>query len=84
MVGWHHRLSGHEFGSALGVDDGQGGLACCSSWSHKESDMIGRLNNNSKAKVKLLTVQSTKEKIFERWKIFTKKYKRLKNVKKNK
>ena len=39
MVGWHHRLSGHEFGSALGVDDGQGGLACCSSWSHKESDM---------------------------------------------
>ena len=35
--------------------------------------MIGRLNNNSKAKVKLLTVQSTKEKISERWKIFTKK-----------
>ena len=30
MVGWHHRLSGHEFGQALGVGDGQGGLACCS------------------------------------------------------
>ena len=29
MVGWHHRLNGHEFGSALGVGDGQGGLACC-------------------------------------------------------
>ena len=27
MVGWHHRLDGHEFEQALGVDDGQGGLA---------------------------------------------------------
>ena len=32
MVGWHHRLNGHEFGWTLGVDDGQGGLACCGSW----------------------------------------------------
>ena len=32
MVGWHHRLNGHEFECTLGVDDGQGGLACCSSW----------------------------------------------------
>ena len=30
MVGWHHRLNGHEFESTLGVGDGQGGLACCS------------------------------------------------------
>jgi len=30
MVGWHHRLDGHEFEQALGVGDGQGGLACCS------------------------------------------------------
>ena len=44
MVGWHHRLDGHEFGQALGVGDGQGGLACCSSWGHKESDMAERLN----------------------------------------
>ena len=29
MVGWHHRLNGHEFEQALGVDDGQGSLACC-------------------------------------------------------
>ena len=28
MVGWHHRLSGHEFGQALGVGDEQGGLVC--------------------------------------------------------
>ena len=39
MVGWHHRLYGHEFEQALGVGDGQGSLACCSPWDHKESDM---------------------------------------------
>ena len=30
MAGWHHQLNGHEFEQALGVVDGQGGLACCS------------------------------------------------------
>ena len=39
MVGWHHRLYRHELEQALGVGDGQGGLACCSPWSCKESDM---------------------------------------------
>ena len=40
MVGWHHRLDGHEFEQAPGVDDGQGSLVCGSSpWGHKESDM---------------------------------------------
>ena len=39
IVGWHHRLNGHGFGWILGVGDGQGGLACCSSWGHKESDI---------------------------------------------
>ena len=38
MVGWHHRLYGHEFEQAPGVGDRQGGLACCSPWGHKESD----------------------------------------------
>ena len=38
MVGWHHRLDGHEFGEALGVGDGQGGLMCCSPWVFKELD----------------------------------------------
>ena len=33
IVGWHHRLDGHEFEQALGVGDGQGGLACCSPWA---------------------------------------------------
>ena len=44
MVGWHHRLNGHGFVWTLGVGDGQGGLACCGSWSHKESDTTERLN----------------------------------------
>ena len=39
MVGWHHRLNGHGFGWTPGVGDGQGGLACCSSWDGKELDM---------------------------------------------
>ena len=43
MAGWHHRLDGHEFGQALGVGDGQGGLECCYSWGHKESDTTEQL-----------------------------------------
>ena len=39
MVGWHHRLDRHEFEQAPGVGDGQGTLACCSPWGHKELDM---------------------------------------------
>ena len=39
MAGWHHRLDAREFGYALGVGNGQGGLACCNSWGRKESDM---------------------------------------------
>ena len=38
MIGWHHRLSGHEFEQTLGVGDGQGGLVCCSPWGCKELD----------------------------------------------
>ena len=44
MVRWHHRLNGREFGQTPGVGDGQGGLACCSSWGCKESDTIEWLN----------------------------------------
>ena len=44
MVGWHHRLDGHEFEQAPGVGDGQGCLVCCSPWGHKESDMTEQLN----------------------------------------
>ena len=38
MVGGHHRLNGHEFEQAVGVGEGQGGLACCSPQGRKESD----------------------------------------------
>ena len=44
MVGWHHHLDGHEFEQTLGVGDGQGSLACCSPWGHKELDMTEQLN----------------------------------------
>ena len=44
MVGWHHRLNGHEFGWTLGVGDEQGSLACCSLWGCKELDMTEQLN----------------------------------------
>ena len=46
IVGWHHRLNGHEFEQTMGVGEGQGCLACCSPWGCKESDMTERLNNN--------------------------------------
>ena len=48
MVGWHHRLNGHEFEQTLGDSEGQGSLACCSSWGCKDSDMTQRLNSNKK------------------------------------
>ena len=44
LIWWHQWLYGHEFEQALGVGDGQGSLACCSPWGHKESDMPERLN----------------------------------------
>ena len=44
IVGWHNRLNGHEFEQALGADDGQGSLTCCSPWGHKESDTTEWLN----------------------------------------
>ena len=44
VVGWHLRLDGHESEQALGVGDGQGGLACCDSWGCKDSETTERLN----------------------------------------
>ena len=45
MVGWHHRLDGHEF-EQTPVDGGQGSLVCFSPQGHRESDMTEQLNNN--------------------------------------
>ena len=46
VVGRHRRLRGHEFEQSLGDGDGQGGLAGCRPWGHKESDTAERLNSN--------------------------------------
>ena len=43
-VGWHHQLDGREFEQVPGVGDGQGGLAYCSPWGHKELDTTEQLN----------------------------------------
>ena len=45
VIGWHHRLNGHEFEQTLGDSEGQGSLVCCSSWGRKELDMTERQNN---------------------------------------
>ena len=45
MVGWYHRLHGHEFEQAPGVGNGQGSLACCRPWGRKELDVTQQLNN---------------------------------------
>ena len=45
MVGWHHLLNRHEFGQAPQDSEGQGSLACCGLWGHKESDMTEQLKS---------------------------------------
>ena len=57
---WHHQFEGREFEWTLGVGDGQGGLACCSSWDRKESDMAEWLN---------WTEQTINSKLSHRWKM---------------
>ena len=52
MVGWHHRLNGHEFEQAPGDGEGEGSLACCSPWGHKESDTTEQLNTNNSVRYK--------------------------------
>ena len=47
MAGWHHKLNGHEFEQVLEDGEGQGSLACCGPWGHKELDKTEQLNNTS-------------------------------------
>ena len=47
MAGRNHQCNEHELGQTLGDGEGQEGLAWCSPWGHEESDVTGRLNNNS-------------------------------------
>ena len=46
MVGWHHRLDGHEFEQTPGDGEGQESLACCSPWGRKESATTQQLDNS--------------------------------------
>ena len=55
MVGWHHKLNGHEFEQAPGDGEGQGSLACCSPWGLRESNMTEQLNNTHILKIILYT-----------------------------
>ena len=48
MIGWHHRLNGHEFEQAPGDGEGQGSLECYSPWGCKKSDMIEQLSHQKK------------------------------------
>ena len=66
MVEWYHWLNGHEFEQAPGVGDGQGGLACCNPWGHKESDTTEWLNwtdNSETARRKRWTGQGVRKEL---------------------
>ena len=45
MVGWHHQLNERVFEQAPGGGEGEGSLAYCSTWGHKESKITEQLNN---------------------------------------
>ena len=47
MTEWHHQFNGREFEQTLGDSKGEGSLACCSPWGHKELDATEQLNKNS-------------------------------------
>ena len=64
MFGWHHWLDGHGFGWTLGVGDGQGGLAFCSSWVHKESDTTEQLNWTERLSLSLRSTIAPSSKTF--------------------
>ena len=51
MVGWHQQLNGHGFEQTLGDGEGQGSLACCSPWGHKESDMTATEQQHNISKI---------------------------------
>ena len=59
MVGWHHRLNGHEFGQTLGDSEGQGSLVCCSPRGHKELDTAEQLNSSVRFRTESLPKEYT-------------------------
>ena len=68
MVGWHHRLNGHEFEQAPGDGEVQGSLACCSPRGCKESDTTERLNNNDYVTINIFKCPPSLSKVLQvRW-----------------
>ena len=59
MVGWHHRLSGHELEQTLRDGEGQGSLACCSTWGHRVRHDLVTNNNNDELIYKTETDSQT-------------------------
>ena len=57
MFGWHHWLNGHEFEQTAGDGEGQGSMACCSSWGWKELDRTEGLNKNDNTDFSQLETQ---------------------------
>ena len=51
MISLFCRLNGHEFEQTLGDSEGQGSLACCSPWGHKELVTTEQLNNNNNTSI---------------------------------
>ena len=51
IVGWYHGLNGHKSEQTLGVSEGQGSLASCSLWGHKQLDITERLDNKGASQV---------------------------------
>ena len=64
-VRWHHRFNGHEFEQTLGDGEGQGRLACWSSWDCKKSDTTEWLNNNCDVQLFALEMNRDHSVIFE-------------------
>ena len=56
----HHWLNGHELGHTQGDGQGQGSLAHCSPWGHKEKDMTRRLNNHNMVYLLILVLFNVK------------------------
>ena len=71
MVGWHHRLSGHEFEQTRGDCEGQGNLVCCSLWGRKELDTTEWLNNKNNG------MYNTKSDPDELWVVITCQYRSI-------
>ena len=65
MVGWHHRLNGHESEQTPGDSERWGRLACCIPWDHRELDMMNdRTRTKKSKKCKQYEWFSEKKKVF--------------------